>query len=407
MTLKLFLVAGEPSGDSLGAAMMSAISKSEGDVQFAGVGGPEMEAAGLKSIFDYSELSVMGIVEVIPKLPGLLRRLRETASSACRSGSAAMVTIDSPDFCLRVAKRVKAKGADFPIVHYVSPSVWAWRPGRAALLSRTVDHVLSILPFEPDLLRGMGIESTFVGHPAADRPVLSPKDLEAVRSRLRIPDGRPLLCVLPGSRNSEVSLLEPVFRNAAFQFLQHEPQFQLVVPAAPAVAMRLRTAMADWPPGTILLDSATMSRGDADLEKSAVMQMADIALAASGTVVLELAVACTPMVAAYDLNWVSRQIVGSMLRVDTVNLVNLVTGTRVVPEFLGKNCRADLLCNGLRELANDAGERDRQIRCFADTLDRLGGGGKRPGELAADAVLSIIRQSRPVRRQRSQPGHSG
>ena len=407
MTLKLFLVAGEPSGDSLGATLMSAISKSAGDVQFEGVGGPEMEAAGLKSIFDYSELSVMGIAEVIPKLPGLLRRLRETASSACRSDPAAMVTIDSPDFCLRVAKRVKAKGAGFPIVHYVSPSVWAWRPGRAASLSKAVDHILSILPFEPDLLRGMGIESTFVGHPAVARPVLSPQDLDVVRSRLKISDGEPLLCVLPGSRNSEVSLLEPVFRKAAFQFLQHQPQYRLVVPAAPAVAMRLRAKMDDWPPGTILLDPATMSRGDADLEKLAVMQLADIALAASGTVVLELAVARTPMVAAYDLNWVSRQIVGSMLRVDTVNLVNLVTGTRVVPEFLGKNCRADLLCESLLKLADDAGERKRQLQCFADTLDRLGSGGKEPGEQAADAVLNIIRQSRQVRRQRSQPGHSG
>ena len=397
MTPVIFLVAGEPSGDRLGAALMAGITNLADQASFVGVGGPAMESCGLESIFDYTELSVMGIAEVIPRLPRLMHLVNKTTNAALSGGVDALVTIDSPDFCLRVARRAKAGGAGFPVIHYVAPSLWAWRPGRARSLSRSVDHILSLLPFEPGFLQERGISSTFVGHPVVADPLAEPDCVAGMRNELEFKEGRPILAVLPGSRESEISVLEPVFRQAVGLFLQQHPEYSVVIPAAPTVADLLASRLDGWPQGTQMLDPNIHPQRIAEARKRAVLQMADIALAASGTVVLELARAATPMVAAYDMNWFSRQLVGSLLRVDTVNLVNLVLGNKVVPELLGRRCRPELICKKLVELSARESARQSQLASFEIVLEQLGKDQADPGLRAAQTVIDVIQQSLPVR----------
>ena len=394
MTPRIFLVAGEPSGDRLGAALMAGITEITGGAEFIGVGGPEMESRGLTSTFDYTELSVMGFAEVVPKLPRLLSLLSLAGRTASESGADAVVTIDSPDFCLRLARRIKRAGLAMPVIHYVAPSLWAWRPGRAAAVARSVDHVLALLPFEPEFLEGKGIASTFVGHPAVATPEVPPNRIAALRSEFGIAEGQPVLAVLPGSRRSEINVLEPVFRQAVRQFLEHRPDYAVIVPAAPSVSELLAARIGGWPPGVHLLCADGCMAREAEIRKLAAFRTADIALAASGTVVLELALTQTPMVAAYDMKWLSRQIVASMLQVDTVNLVNLVVGERVVPELLGSRCRPEAILAELMEIADAGPAREKQCASFGTALELLGKGQEDPGLKAARAVLDVIRRSR-------------
>ena len=395
MTPRIFLVAGEPSGDRLGAALMAGFTEITGAAEFVGVGGPEMESRGLTSMFDYTELSVMGFTEVLPRLPRLLNLLRLTGRAASESGADAVVTIDSPDFCLRLARQIKRAGLAMPVIHYVSPSLWAWRPGRAAAIAQSVDHVLALLPFEPEFLEDKGIASTFVGHPAVAAPEVPPDRIAALRSEFGIAEGKPVLAVLPGSRRSEINVLEPVFRQAVRQFLERRPDYAVILPAAPAVSDLLAARIAGWPPGVHLLAAAGHTAEEAEIRKRAAFRIADIALAASGTVVLELALTQTPMVAAYDMKWLSRQLVASMLQVDTVNLVNLVVGDRVVPELLGNRCRPEDILGQLMEIADAGPARERQCSSFRTALELLGKGQEDPGLRAARAVIDVIRRNRP------------
>ena len=404
MTRRIYLVAGEPSGDRLGAALMEGIATVGGCTEFVGVGGPEMEARGLDSIFNYSELSVMGIAEVVPRLPRLLRLIKMTAKSAADSGADALVTIDSPDFCLKVARRVKESELEIPVVHYVCPSLWAWRPGRAAAIAKSVDHILALLPFEQEFLGEKGIPSTFVGHPAVSVPEVPDERIAALRDELGIARERPLLAVLPGSRRSEINVLEPIFRKAVQKFLRHSPEYFVIVPAAPAVAGLLASRIGAWPPGVHLLTPVGHCAAEVENRKRTALYAADIALAASGTVVLELALANTPMVAAYDMKRFSRMVVASMLRVETVNLINLVAEGRVVPELLGNQCTPDKICARLIRIAENESERSVQRESFRIALERLGRGQENPGLRAARAVLDVIRQNRPAVNQTQEQG---
>ncbi|HHI69391.1 MAG TPA: lipid-A-disaccharide synthase, partial [Rhodobacteraceae bacterium] len=340
--MRFYLIAGEPSGDALGAALMAGLKEIQPDVEFAGVGGPLMQAQGLHSQFPMDELSVMGLAEVLPKYRALKRRIAECADAVLAQKPDALITIDSPDFCLRVAKIVKAQ-SNTKTIHYVAPSVWAWREGRAAKMARVIDHVLALLPFEPPLMQAAGMGCDFVGHPVVSEPQATPEQAQDFRARHGINEA-PLLLALPGSRRGEVERLMPVFGETIRQLQGDRPDLRIVLPAAPSVATRVQELAADWPTSPLVLDAADLP------EKRAAFAAADVALAASGTVSLELAAANTPMVIAYDMNWLSRLLIGRMLKVDTVTLVNLVSETRVVPEFLGRNCVPDKIAHGVLEV---------------------------------------------------------
>ncbi|KIN77233.1 lipid-A-disaccharide synthase [Sulfitobacter mediterraneus] len=383
--MKVFILAGELSGDKLGGALMAGLKELRPEVQFDGIGGPEMMAQGLVSRFDMSELSVMGLAEILPKYRALMARINETAQAVIDTAPDVLITIDSPDFSLRVARKVKAKSS-IRTVHYVAPSVWAWRPGRAEKMARWVDHVLALLPFEPPFMEAAGMACDFVGHPVVAEPVAQPDEIAAFRASMDLADA-PLALILPGSRRSEVSRLLPIFQQVAARLVRARPDLRIVVPAAGPVAADVRRAMRTWEGRPIVLDPTDMKLDAAQAQKRAAFAAADVAVAASGTVSLELAAAATPMVIAYDMNWLSRQIIGRMVKIDTVTLVNLVSETRAVPEFIGANCRPGPIAEAALKVLDDP---QAQLAAMALTMQRLGQGGAAPGIRAAQAVLDRL-----------------
>ncbi len=378
--MKVFVIAGEPSGDRLGQAVMAGLRQLCPTVSFDGIGGPLMQGEGLASRFPMDELSVMGLAEILPKYRALKRRIAETAQAVIATAPDLLLTIDSPDFCLRVARRVKA-AANIRCVHYVAPTVWAWRPGRAAKMARHIDHVLALFPFEPPFMQAAGMECDFVGHPVVAEPQATAAEALAFRAAHGIGDA-PLILALPGSRRGEVTRLAARFGAALAQVTARHPRARIVLPMAGAVAPLVRSLTADWPSAPLLLDPTAPG---AAASKRAAFRAADVALAASGTVSLELAAAGTPMVIAYDMSWLSRQIISRMLLVDTVTLVNLVSETRVVPEYIGARCQpgpiADALCATLTTPQAQSG-------ALALTMQRLGQGDAPPGLRAARAILA-------------------
>lgn len=378
--MRLFLLAGEPSGDALGAALMRGLKELAPDAELRGVGGPLMQGEGLTSLFPMEELSVMGIAEVLPRYPALRRRLIQTAGEVIDREPDALITIDSPDFSLRLAARVRAAEPSIRTVHYVAPSVWAWRPKRAEKMARYVDHVLALLPFEPPYMEAAGMRCDFVGHPVATMPIATEEDARALRGEAGVGDA-PLLLVLPGSRTSEVSRLLPIFGETVRRVVEAKPEVRIVAPAASAVERAVRDGVAGWPGDPIVIAAGDTAR------KRAAFRAADAALAASGTVSLELAANETPMIVAYDVNWLTRAIMARMALVDTVTLVNLVSETRVVPEFLGRACRPEKIAPALLTILTDPAARDAQADAMRLTMERLGRGGEAPGLRAARAVL--------------------
>ncbi len=384
--MKVFILAGEASGDRLGAALMAGL-KTLVDVEFEGIGGPLMQDEGMGSLFPMDELSVMGITEVLPKYRHLKRRIRQTADAVLASGADVLITIDSPDFSLRVAGLVKAR-SDIRTVHYVAPSVWAWRAGRAAKMSRVIDHVLALLPFEPPYMHDAGMECDFTGHPVVAEPQASAAEMKQFRTRHDLGDA-PVLLVLPGSRKGEVARLGPIFGRALAPVLAQHPSLKLIAPTTGHVAPLLREISADWPAAPLIIDPAGMKGAEFKAEKRAAFGVASGALAASGTVSLELAASATPMVIAYDVSWISRQIIAMMLKIDTLTLVNLVSETRAIPECNGKHCNPSEISAALLKMLEMPGA---QLAAMEDTMLRLGKGGEAPGLRAARAVLAGLKR---------------
>ncbi|MFD1341843.1 lipid-A-disaccharide synthase [Litorisediminicola beolgyonensis] len=385
--MKLFLTAGEASGDRLGAALMRGLRAllPDEEIEVRGIGGPRMIEEGLQSLFPMDEIAIMGITEILREYRSLKRRIRETAEAAIDWQPDVVVTVDLPEFSLRVAEIIKAR-SQLRTVHYVAPTVWAWRPGRAAKMARHIDQVLALFPFEPPYMEAEGMRCDFVGHPVVTDPQASAEDCAAFRDSTGIGDA-PIALVLPGSRRSEVARLAPVFGAVARRLSERRPELRLVIPAAQGVADKVVEAVADWPGAPVILDPRERESAVWSAEKRAAFGAADVALAASGTVSLELAAAATPMLVAYDMGWLSRQIIGRMLLTDTVTLVNLVSETRAVPEFIGKDCRPEPIARALLSVLDAPGAQD---AAMALTMERLGQGGPPPGERAARAVLEGI-----------------
>ncbi|WP_425070822.1 lipid-A-disaccharide synthase [Sagittula sp. S175] len=377
--MKVFVTAGEASGDKLGAAFMRGFKALCPDVEFQGVGGPLMEAEGLVSIFPMDEISIMGIVEILKEYKALRRRIRQTADHVLEWRPDVVVTIDLPEFSLRVNGLIKA-ASNIRVVHYVAPTVWAWRPGRAKKMVGVVDQVLALLPFEPPYMEAVGIACDFVGHPVVLEPVATVEEAEEWRAEQGFAEGD-LCLVLPGSRRSEVLRLLPIFREVVAELITRRPGIHFVLPAGRAVETLVREAVADWPVPVQVIDSKDVPG------KRAAFRAADVALAASGTVSLELAASGCPMVIAYDMSWLSRQVIGRLLLVDTVTLVNLVSETRAVPEFIGKNCVPSRICEGVLAVLDHP---EGQQAAMDLTMERLGRDGEEPGLRAARAVLNKL-----------------
>lgn len=380
---RVFIIAGEPSGDMLGARVMAALKARKPDTVFSGVGGPAMEAQGLNSLFPMSELAVMGLAEVAPRILNLMARITETAAAAERAAPDVIVTVDAPDFCFRAAKRMKARRPEIPIVHMVAPSVWAWRPERAQKIAQFLDHVLCLLPFEPPYFEREGLAATFIGHPAVDSGAAE-ADGAAFRARAGMSADRPLLAVLPGSRGGEMVRHVPVFRKAVEQIRRSAPQLVCVTAAPEHLAAGARRAMTDWPCELIFAEN--------EADKYDAFAAADAALTASGTVSLELALAGCPAVIAYKVNPLTAAAAKRMLRVEHVGLINLAAGRRVMPEFIQRDCRPEALAEAVSRLLNDADARAEQINGFGPALAAMGRGGEPPARRAADVIESCVRR---------------
>ncbi len=378
--LKLFVVAGEPSGDQLGAALMENLIKlTGGEVEFVGVGGPLMEEQGLQSLFSMQELSVMGLGEVLPRLPNLLRRISETAEAVSSSDAAALITIDSPDFSFRVAKKVKALAPDLKTIHYVAPSVWAWRAGRAEKISRFIDHVLALLPFEPPYMTAQGMSCDFVGHPIVTKDVPSAEDLIQFRDGLGLGDNNEkLLCLLPGSRGSEIKRMTPIFG----EVIDGLETVKIVLPTLEHRVDLVKSLTRDWRHRPEITVGQQQNR--------LAMAASDAALATSGTVSLDLASVGTPMVISYRANWLTEQMIQRMVKLDSPNLINILTGRLDVPEHLFSKATAENILPDLQLLLSDPEAKTQQLSAANEAMALLGRDDLSPGERAARSVLSAI-----------------
>jgi lipid-A-disaccharide synthase len=374
-----FLIAGEASGDLLGARLLHALKQRAPGARFAGIGGPRMTEEGLELFFPQEELAHFGLIEVLRHLPSLMRRIGETAAEVKRRRPTALITIDAPDFNFRVARKLKGQG--IPLVHYVAPTVWAWRPGRAKTIAQFLDHLLALLPFEPPYFTREGLACTFVGHPVVESGAAQ-GDGARFRAAHGLKPETPLLAVLPGSRRGEVSRLMPVFRETVALMQARHPDLGIVIPVAPAVADRVKEYSRDWPVPVVVVEG--------DAAKYDAFAASRAALACSGTIAVELALARLPAVIAYKVNPLTAALARRLVRVSFANLVNIMHKNEVVPEFIQKNCTPDRLAVALDRLMNDEGVRQRQIAGLADVASWLGAGRFVPSERAAETVLEII-----------------
>jgi lipid-A-disaccharide synthase len=385
--LAIWLVAGEESGDQLGAKLMRALKARFGErrLSFGGVGGAAMEAEGLRSLFPLTDIAVMGIGAVLARLPALLRRIRRSADAVVAAGPDALVVIDNPDFTHLVAKRVRRRAPDIPIVNYVSPSVWAWRPGRARKMRVYIDHVLALKPFEPDAHQRLGGPAcTYVGHPLIER-LAEIRPSEAERNPI---GSEPVsLVVLPGSRRSEVSRLMEPFGHALRLLQERSPvRLEVTIPAVSHLADEIEARAASWPLRPSLV------RGEA--AKWAAFRGANAALAASGTVTLELALSGVPMVVAYKVSKLEEQL-KYLINVPSIVLANLILGENVIPERVQWDCTPEKLADAVLPLLSDTPERRAQIEAFERLDAVMAVGDETPSERAARIVADVIAANRP------------
>lgn len=382
-TLKLAVVAGEPSGDILGADLIRAIAAETGQQsELVGVGGPRLIAQGLTSLFDYSELSIMGFTAVIAKLPKLIWRIRQTAEAIIAAKPDCLVIIDSPDFSHRVARKVRRALPDLKIINYVCPTVWAWKPERAATMTAYVDHVLSIFPFEPEIVARLGGPPlTYVGHRLMDDQGLIAAHEAQLARRQSKPLGEPPMClILPGSRRSEVKRLAPAFGEAARQLSQINPAMTFVLPAGAHVERQIRDEVLGWDVACKIVSG--------DAAKWQAFGRADVAIAASGTVLLELALAGVPHMSCYKLDPIARMLFNK-ITTWTGALPNLIAGHVVISEFYDNQVRAARLALMADQLTRDTLYRAAALEDFDLIWSRMRTG-KPASELAAETVLSVI-----------------
>jgi lipid-A-disaccharide synthase len=380
--LTVMLIAGEPSGDALGEQLIESLkATSDRTLRIVGIGGQHMRAAGLQSLFGLDDTSVMGLREVVPRIPRILRRVREAADLAIRLRPDLVVMIDSPDFTHRVAKRIKRLAPDLRLANYVAPQVWASRPKRAQRMAQYFDHVLCLLPFEVPFFEKAGLPATFVGHPVIERTP-APGLGVAFRARHGIAENQKVLVVLPGSRLSEVHFLWPVFKDAIEQTERRTGPLSIVVPTVSTVARRVKEAVSAWRASAIVVEDAA--------EKWSAFDAADAALAASGTVSTELALMSTPMVIGYRVGAVTAGIARQLMTLPPhITLVNLILNRRAIPEFVQDDCTAENLSRELVTLLMNPAARMAQVVASGEAIKALGFGQERPSLRAARAILAL------------------
>jgi lipid-A-disaccharide synthase len=382
----VYIVAGEASGDALGARLVAALRGRRPELTFAGIGGERLAEQGMPSLFPMRELALMGLIEVLPNIRNLSRRMAETVADITARRPALIVTIDSPGFTLRLAERVKPLG--IPIIHYVAPQIWAWRPGRVKKVRERVDRILCLLPFEPVLFDNAGIPASFVGHPVLESGA-DGGDAARFRARHGIAPGEKLLLAMPGSRRMEAKRLLPIFGATLRLLGSRLPGLRPVIPVSPVVAELVREAAAGWPGRPILVETLA-EKHDAF---AAVRDSGGAGLIKSGTSSLEMAVAGLPHVVTYRVNPITAAIIRRLVRVRFASLVNLLAEREIAPEYLQDRATPDALADALHQLLTDPQAAAAQRAGLASVLDQLHPPGLAPSEAAADAVLEALAEA--------------
>ncbi|MBO4519666.1 MAG: lipid-A-disaccharide synthase [Alphaproteobacteria bacterium] len=382
----IYLIAGEPSGDLLASRLMNALKeKTNGKVRFAGVGGETMIANGFESLFDSSELAVMGLAEVIPSIPRIMARIRQTVDDIVAKKPDVVVTVDSWSFCARVNKGLRSLNTGIPQMHYVAPQVWAWKKRRAKTCGRYIDRLMALLPYEAKYFEPYGLKVDYVGHPVVEGGAAKGNGA-AFRKANDIPEQTKLLCVLPGSRRSETKYLLPAFKGAVEILARKYPEMHVVMPTVVTVEKTVREATADWAlPVHIVTGEA--NRYDA-------FAACDAALAASGTVALELAMAKVPYTIAYQTSWFTARLIRMLVTGKYANLVNIMAGREIVKEHLLEDCTPEKLAAEAEKLLDDEAYRTTLTHDAFDVLKTLGAEDPVPPSMkAAEAVLETARKA--------------
>ena len=384
--LKVYLIAGEPSGDLLGSRLMRALRrKTAGNVAFFGLGGDTMEAEGLKPLFDISDLAIMGLIEVIPSIPKVLRHIKETVADILRVQPDIVITIDSWSFSARVHQKLRQLKTGIPQLHYVAPQVWAWKKKRAKTMYKYIDALMTLLPQEPKYFTPYHLETVFVGHPVIESEVLQ-ADGNEFRRQYQIPDNKKIITILPGSRHNEVGRLLPVFAEAARQLLAQNPDFYFEIPTVRTVASHVKAEAAKLNLPLLVVESQ-QDRYNAFRASSA-------AIAASGTVALELAICHIPHIIGYKVSPLTAFIAGKFLKIQFVNLSNIMLGREVVPELLQEQCIAGNIVRYINELLSHGELYHRQMDGFDKVKALLSNGEQTPSDNAADFILDLISRTR-------------
>ncbi len=377
------MVAGEPSGDLLGASLIRSLkTKNLKNLAFKGVGGPLMTAEGLESLFPMEELSIVGLVEIIPHIPNVLRRIQQTADHIHQINPDIVVTLDAPGFNFRLAKKLKAFRV--PLVHYTAPTVWAWRPGRARKIADLYQHLLTLFSFEPPFFEIHGLKSTFVGHPLIEKNIdqIAP---QAFFSKYHLSPGKPMVCVLPGSRQGELNKLLPIFGKTLQALKQLLPDLEIVIPTLLHLEARMKKFVGDHNFAAIVVTDEN--------EKYQAMQACTVALAASGTVTLELLLAETPMVVAYKVSKLTEWIMRPLMTTKFAALPNILAKEQIVQEYLQDDCSPETLQKALYQLITNWDLNQNQRSKLRSLKHMLGDGNHAPSELAAGVILEICHKT--------------
>lgn len=377
----IYLIAGEPSGDALGAHLMRAIkAKATMPVIFAGIGGEQMEREGIRSLFPYHELSMMGLAEIVPHIFKLLTRIEQTCEDIKTKSPHVVITIDSPGFCKRVVKKLRKEHFETYYVHYVAPSVWAWRPKRAVAFAELFDHLLTLLPFEPEHFERVGLASTFVGHPIVAET--SEGNGEAFRKRYDLAPQTPLFTVLPGSRKGEIKRLLPIFARAIALLSESYPNLAICVPVPKHLLATVKPYFEDCPFRAIV----TAHHED----KVDGFKASNVAIVKSGTVSLEVAKAGTPMIVAYRVNPLTAFIFGKLRLTKLATLVNILLGKEVIPELLQNDCTPIMVASAASRLLRSPEESRRQRDAVKEAFAMLTPANRTPSDIGAQIVLDHI-----------------
>jgi lipid-A-disaccharide synthase len=381
--MKYYLIAGEPSGDSLGARLMEAIRRQDKDAVFVGIGGEGMQNQGLHSLFNISELAVMGIAEVIPSIPRILNRINQTVEEIKRQQPDVLITIDSWSFCARIHKKVRALNLNVPQVHYVAPQVWAWKKKRARTMYKYIDLLLTLFPHEPKYFTPYNLDTIFVGHPVIESTMKKTPESENFRKRYQIPQNNKIMLILPGSRHNEIKHLLPDFLETVKKMRAKHFNFTYVLPTVSTVAEHVKQIVTASGLPIIVIET--------EAERRAAFQNADIAVAASGTVALELAILGIPHVIAYKVPKLTEWIARRCLHIQFVNLTNILLGYEVVPELLQTACNPDNILQYLEQFLDKNILYRRQMENFAKLRQLLGLGEQTPSDNAAAAIIKMLK----------------